>query len=82
MMGVKKDFDVSTHNKRDKRMPRIVMDRWWMNVWMDVWMDGCFDGSRDGDEMWDREWCGGTGSYNISLTGAAKYSLEKHAHGG
>ena len=40
--------DVSTNSKRDGRMTRVVMDRWWMNVWMDGWMDGCFDGSRNG----------------------------------
>jgi len=32
--------DVSTDSKRDRRMTRVVMDRWWMNVWMDGWMDG------------------------------------------
>ena len=57
------------------------MDRWWMNVWMDGWM-GVLMGRVMGDEMWARGWCGGKGSYNISLTGAVKYSLEKDAHEG
>ena len=40
--------DVSTDSKRDRRMTRVVMDRWWMNVWMDGWMDECFDGDAHG----------------------------------
>ena len=49
----------------------------WMGGWMGVLMGRVMD-----DEMWAREWCGEWGSYNISLTGAAKYSLGKDAHGG
>ena len=48
---------------------------------MDGWM-GALMGRVMDDEMWARGGAGGRGSYSISLTGAAKYSLEKDAHGG
>ena len=49
----------------------------WMGGWMGVLMGRVMD-----DEMWARGWCGGRGSYSMSLTGTAKCSLEKDAHGG
>ena len=49
----------------------------WIGGWMDVLMGRVMD-----DEMLARGGAGGTKFYIISFTGAAKYSLEKNAHGG
>ena len=60
--------DVSTDNKSDGRMTRVVMDGW---------VDECMDGWVLDDEMWARGGAAGRGSYSISLRDAAKQSLEK-----